>query len=152
MGRRNRSVEMVRGRAIWCVVRRVARGALMATMALTGVAMHRAWADTLEQALALAYQNNPQINSQRAATRATDEGVGVALSGYRPQISGTVQIGEQYLDTLSRTSVGPAVRSVGSAAIASYGLTAKQMLFDGFQTASRTRQAEGQVFSQRETL
>ena len=46
--------------------------------------MHRAIADTLEGALALAYQNNPQINAQRAATRATDEGVGVALSGYRP--------------------------------------------------------------------
>src|SRR5580704_19260803 len=106
MGRRNRSVEMVRGRAIWCVVRRVARGALMATMALTGVAMHRAWADTLEQALALAYQNNPQINSQRAATRAADEGVGVALSGYRPQLAATAQIGEQFLDTLSKGTGG----------------------------------------------
>ena len=44
-------------------------------------AMHGAIADTLEGALALAYQNNPQLNAQRAATRATDESVGVALSG-----------------------------------------------------------------------
>src|SRR6267154_5726328 len=104
-----------------CSVARAVRVALIATsaltgIALTGIAMPRASADTLEGALALAYQNNPQINSQRAATRATDEGVGVALSGYRPQISGTVQIGEQYLDTLSKASVGPAVRSVGSVA------------------------------------
>src|SRR5580704_3267483 len=134
MGRRNRSVWMVRGRAIRCFVRRVARVALMATMALTGVAMHRAWADTLEQALALAYQNNPQINAQRAATRATDEGVGAALGGYRPQVAGTVQIGGQFLDNLSRASAGPAVRSIGSTAIASYGLTVKQTLFNGFQT------------------
>ena len=34
----------------------------------------------------------------------------------------------------------------------SYGLTATQTLFNGFQTATRTRQAEGQVFSARETL
>ena len=144
---------MVRGRAIRCFVRRVARVALMATTALTGVTMHRAWADTLEQALALAYQNNPQINSQRAATRATDEGVGVALSGYRPQVNATAQIGEQYLDTLSKGSGGIGYsKSSGTIATSSYGLTTKQTLFNGFQTASKTRQAEGQVFSQRETL
>src|SRR5262249_24285590 len=34
----------------------------------------------------------------------------------------------------------------------SYGLTATQTLYNGFQTATSTRQAEGQVFSARETL
>ena len=34
----------------------------------------------------------------------------------------------------------------------SYGLTATQTLYNGFQTATRTRQAEGQVFSAREQL
>ena len=33
-------------------------------------------AGTLEGSLILAYQNNPQLNSQRAATRAADENVG----------------------------------------------------------------------------
>jgi outer membrane protein len=135
-----------------CFVARAARVALIASTALTGAAVHAARADTLEGALALAYQNNPQINSQRAATRATDEGVGVALSGYRPQVSATAQIGEQYLDTLSRPSGAGKPESSGTVAIATYGLTTKQTLFNGFQTASRTRQAEGQVFSQRETL
>jgi outer membrane protein len=121
---------------------------LIATTALTGAMMPGAFADTMEGALALAYRNNPQINAQRAATRATDEGVGVALSGYRPQVSATAQIGEQYLDNLSR----PNVKSSGSIATATYGLTTKQTLFNGFQTASRTRQAEGQVFGARETL
>ena len=32
------------------------------------------------------------------------------------------------------------------------GITATQTLFNGFQTGSRTRQAEAQVFSSRETL
>jgi outer membrane protein len=135
-----------------CLIARAARVALIATTALTGAAMPGAIADTLEGALALAYQNNPQINSQRAATRAVDESVGVALSGYRPQVSATAQIGEQYLDTLARGTFGGNTRSVGTIATPSYGLTTKQTLFNGFQTASRTRLAEGQVFSQRETL
>jgi len=132
-----------------CLVARAARVALIATTALTGAAMHRANADTLEGALALAYQNNPQVNAQRAATRATDENVGIALSGYRPQVRGTAQFGEQYLDTLSR---GVPNKSVGTIATATYGLTTTQTLFNGFQTASRTRLAEGQVFGARETL
>jgi outer membrane protein len=136
-----------------CSVARAVRVALIATTALTGVAMHGAFADTLPGALALAYQNNPQVNAQRAATRATDESVGVALSGYRPQVSATAQLGEQYLDTVSKgAGGGPASKSVGAIAIPSYGLTTKQTLFNGFQTASRTRLAEGQVFAARETL
>src|ERR1700684_2064975 len=92
-----------------CLVARAVRVALVATTALTaaalaGAPMQRARADTLEGALALAYQNNPQINSQRAATRATDESVGVALSGYRPTVTATAQLGEQYLDTLAHNS------------------------------------------------
>ncbi len=132
-----------------CSVARAVRVALIATTALAGFAMHGATADTLPGALALAYQNNPQVNSQRAATRATDESVPIALSGYRPTVSATAQLGEQYLDTLSKGATG---RSVGTSAIPSYGLTTKQTLFNGFQTASRTRLAEGQVFAARETL
>ena len=36
--------------------------------------------------------------------------------------------------------------------MSSFGLTTTQTLFNGFQTANRTRQAEGQVFSAREVL
>jgi outer membrane protein len=126
---------------------------LVATTALTAIAAQRAAADTLEGALALAYRNNPQINSQRAATRAADENVPIALSGYRPQLAGTASIGEQYLDTLSKGTGGIGYsRQNGAVAVATYGLTSKQTLFNGFQTAARTRLAEGQVFAARETL
>jgi outer membrane protein len=127
---------------------RAARVALIATTALTGAAIHGVRADTLEGALALAYRNNPQINAQRAATRATDESVPVALSGYRPQVRATAQIAEQYIDSLSKGSV----KQVGTIGTATYGLTTTQTLFNGLQTASRTRLAEGQVFGQRELL
>jgi outer membrane protein len=125
--------------------------ALIATAAPLGTT--RAAADTLEGALALAYQNNPQLNAQRAATRATDEGVGIALSGYRPKVAATAEAGEQYLDTLTKLGGGLApVRSSGATATAAYGLTATQTLFDGFQNAGRTRQAEAQVLAAREAL
>src|SRR5579862_8680726 len=80
--------------------------ALVASTALTAVALRPGRADTLEGALALAYQNNPQINSQRAATRSVDEGVGIALGGYRPKVQAQALAGEQYLDTLSRPNNG----------------------------------------------
>jgi outer membrane protein len=120
----------------------------VATTALAGAAVHGALADTLEGALALTYQNNPQINSQRAATRAVDENVPIALSGYRPQVAGSAAMGEQYIDSLSKGGV----KSTGTIATATYGLTTKQTLFNGFQTAAKTRLAEGQVFAARETL
>jgi outer membrane protein len=122
---------------------------LAAALIMAGAASHPALADTLEGALAAAYQNNPQLNAQRAATRATDEGVGIALSGYRPKVTANAQLGEQYLNTLSAGAGG---RASGTIATAGYGLTASQTLFNGFQTGSRTRQAEHQVSAAREAL
>src|ERR1700722_1699704 len=110
----------------------IALGAQVApigTSALAGTVSHAPSTETLERALALAYQNNPQVNAQRAATRATDETVGVALSGFRPTVSATAQLGEQYLDSNSKGSAG---KSSGTIAIPSYGLTTKQTLFNGF--------------------
>src|SRR3989442_169428 len=58
---------------------------------------------TLEAALIEAYQNNPQLNPQRPAPRATDKTVPTALSGYRPRVPGTGSLTEKYLDPLPRT-------------------------------------------------
>ena len=59
-----------------------------------------ALADTIEAALVRAYQNNPQLNAQRASVRSTDENVPQALSGYRPRVSITGSAGYQYTDTM----------------------------------------------------
>ena len=113
-------------------------------------------ADTLKWALTQAYQNNPQLNSQRASVRATDETVPQALSGYRPRVSLTATAGEQYLDTHDQDS--PAHRGAtysqtsGNIGVQSYGGTITQPLLNGFATASRTRQAEQLVSAARETL
>src|SRR5919205_2922241 len=58
---------------------------------------------TLTAALVQAYQNNPQLNAERARQRATDENVPQALSGYRPTVSATADVGVQYVDTQSTT-------------------------------------------------
>src|SRR5690242_11994382 len=113
-----------------------------------------AGAETLEQALILSYQNNPQLNSQRAAARATDENVAIALGGYRPRITGTTSLAEVYLDSVTRTPTTPPgfVTNSGSNAVTTFGATGTQTIFNGFQTGNRTRQAEAQVFAARETL
>lgn len=105
-------------------------------------------------ALIQAYQNNPQLNAQRAATRAVDENVAIALGGYRPRVSATGSLTQTHLETLTRT--GPTTNctstNCGNVGAATYGVTATQTLFNGFQTGNRTRQAEAQVFAARETL
>src|SRR5215467_8332178 len=107
-----------------------------------------AGADTLEQALVQSYQNNPQLNAQRAAARATDENVSIALGGYRPRLTATSSLSEVYLENVARG----AGRTTGENAVTTVGTTATQTLFNGFQTGNRTRQAEAQVFAARETL
>ncbi|HVX99688.1 MAG TPA: TolC family outer membrane protein [Pseudorhodoplanes sp.] len=132
------------------------RGPLWALFSATLVAAAApAWADTLETALIQAYQNNPQINAQRAVVRATDENVPQALSGYRPRLSVTATVGEQYTDATTKSfQSNPASYSTvtGNTAPRSFNATGTQTLFNGFQTANRTRQAESQVLAARETL
>jgi outer membrane protein len=116
-------------------------------------------AETLDAALIQAYQNNPSLNSQRASVRATDENVPQALSGYRPRVSLTATGGQQTLSTTQRITAGlvpnaPAVYSTQSGYNAPFsaGATITQTIFNGFQTANRTRQAESQVLAARATL
>src|SRR5512146_3238883 len=81
-------------------------GAAAAVLLMTCMGPSPALADTIEAALVRAYQNNPQLNAQRATVRFTDENVPQALSGYRPKVALTASAGYQYTDTLS-TAGGP---------------------------------------------
>src|SRR3954453_16755732 len=111
-----------------------------------------AGAETLDQALVQSYQNNPQLNAQRAAARATDENVAIALGGYRPRVTATGSLSEVYLENVARGGTGGSTRTAGENAVTTVGATGTQTLFNGFQTGNRTRQAESQVFASRETL
>ncbi len=109
----------------------------------------------MESALVQAYQNNPQLNAQRASARVTDEAVPQALSGYRPRASVTATLGEQYSDVTTRANsqgINTYARSHATTTPYSGTGTVSQTLFNGFQTANRTRVAESQVSAAREGL
>src|ERR1700743_919464 len=107
-----------------------------------------AQAESLSEALAKAYQNNPQLNAERARQRATDENLPQALAGYRPQIVASLSYGLQAVrnllpdNTIQGATLKPWV----------IGLTVTQTLFNGYKTANSVRVAEFQVQSGREAL
>jgi outer membrane protein len=128
---------------------------LAAGCAVIASVVAEARADTLEWAIVQAYQNNPSLNAQRAALRATDENVPQALSGYRPKLSLNANGGYNYFSQLNKAKSGNSVaydqlnQSLGTRG---FGATATETLYNGFQNANRTRQAESQVMAARETL
>jgi len=102
-----------------------------------------------------AYQGNPQLNAQRALVRSTDENVPQALSAYRPKVALTASGGEQYTDVSSFKASSPDLLRSDVHGIdppRSVGITVTQTLFNGNQTANKTRVAEGQVSGAREAL
>ncbi len=134
---------------------KLSAGVALAALLMSHVMTTPVMADTIDAALVRAYQNNPQLNAQRASVRATDENVPQALSGYRPRVAVTASAGTQYTDTQTNTQVGGRLSEVGLAgtnAPRSVGATITQTLFNGGQTANRTRAAESQVSASREGL
>jgi outer membrane protein len=135
---------------------KVVTGAAAAVLLLAYMGPKPALADTIEAALVRAYQNNPQLNAQRASVRSTDENVPQALSGYRPKVALSASAGYQYTDT--NTTVGGSPTDIvrtethGTDPPRSAGLTITQTLYNGSQTANKTRAAESQVSGAREAL
>ena len=106
---------------------------------------HAVFAETISAAMAKAYQNNPDLNAARAGLRATDEGVPIAKSGYRPQISAAVtgsatRLGTESLFRRGTPLVGEDFTN-GSASI-----TITQQIFDGFQTLTQCQGGRGECF------
>src|SRR5579871_3950372 len=142
-------------------------------LALCLSAVLAARADTLNGALINAYQNNPQLNSQRAVVRETDESVPQALSGYKPTVTATLSTSQAYTSTVSKLTTASPVSVAGQRVVlpqqpcltapcyprsdfesqpSAAGLTVTQNLFNGFQTANRVRQAESNTSAAREAL
>nr|WP_307159491.1 TolC family outer membrane protein [Rhizobium paknamense] len=107
-----------------------------------------AQAETIFGAMEKAYVNNPDLNSVRAALRATDENVTIAKAGYRPQLSAQVNA--------TQTSTGNFKPYAAGLANDYYQvdneLVLTQMIFDGFQTLNNVRSAEANVLSSRESM
>ncbi len=121
--------------------RRILVAALLASSALIAPAS----AETLDEALARAYQTNPTLLAARAALRATDESVSQALSRWRP----TVEAGAD----ISRTQSYSNTRSPATRYTTPYGadLSIVQPLFDPAASAV-TQRAEKDVLAARARL
>lgn len=122
---------------------------LLVTTALVWASV--AQAETLQSALASAYLNNPNLNAQRAATRASDENIPKATAGYRPTISLSGQAGAQQLNATTPTFFGDQKSTVNTLP-RSVSFSVQQNIWNGGKTDNSVRQAESGVFAQRETL
>jgi outer membrane protein len=146
------------------------RGRLFAAIFSAGVAgsfAAPAFAETLADAIALAYDTNPTLQAQRATQRALDENYVQARSGWRPQL--TLQSsaaftefrtpraarnslidtnGDGIPDTLV-PATGNGIHRVNSG---SAGLNLSQPIWTGGRTAAAVSAAEGDILSGRETL
>jgi outer membrane protein len=122
-----------------------------AVVLLVQAAVDPVRADTMESALLRAYRNNPQLNAQRASVRGIDENVPQALAGYRPKVSGSFAAGVGYADVLADGNVGKKIEH-GDQTPHAASISVTQTLYNGNQTANKTRVAESQVFGAREGL
>lgn len=117
-------------------------------------------AETLTGALSRAYTNTPELNAARANVRAVDESVPQALSGYRPRVTGTADVGRTQQQTITPSfgSVSGATVRTGSRGVndtfspRGVGIQVEQTLFNGFRIENSTRAAESRVLGARETL
>lgn len=105
--------------------------------------MGSAQAETIKEALSLAYSNNPTLNAARAELRGVDERVPQALSGWRPNVSASAEIGRirSELDGLENYRTNSSI-----------ALNVSQALFRGFRTVNSTQQAEALVRAQHASL
>ena len=121
-----------------------------------------AWAETLQDAIALAYQTNPSLLAQRANQRALDETVVQARSGLRPTLSASAGVDytrsdfpstTQFVDTNGDGVPDTQVTSSSSESdTANAGISLSQNLWTGGRTARAIDQARAGVLAGRENL
>jgi outer membrane protein len=116
---------------------------VLSSLALSGAARSQ----SLQDALAQAYANNPTLQTARAQLRVVDENVPQALAGWRPSVVIAGNAG--YVDGRARSNglSGSADRATAGAQA-----TVTQPLYNGGRTVSGTRRAENQVLGQRARL
>ena len=108
-------------------------------------------AETLADAIALAYQSNPTLQAQRASQRALDETYVQAEAGYRPTATLQATAG---VDTtnLSAFQNVPSQHFPGQTQTSSAVITITQPIYTGGRVSSQVSAAEASVLAGREAL
>lgn len=123
------------------------RSSALASAALAAVlaaAAAPAFAETLQEAIALAYRTNPTLLAQRANQRALDETVPQARAGLRPQIDVT---GSASYSRVDQDGVGVIETDTGGVSV---GLS--QTIYSGGRIGHSIGAAEANVLAGRENL
>ncbi len=125
-------------------------------LAAVACAPSLASAETLEEALSYAYQNNPTLLAQRAYVRSVDENVAQAKSGFRPQVALVGNVTPSKTKTKGNSNIAFANTMYGNSNDSQVGygagLNLSQPIFSGFKTVSQTKSAENQVKAERAAL
>ncbi|HEY1962168.1 MAG TPA: TolC family outer membrane protein [Rhizomicrobium sp.] len=93
---------------------------------------------TLDEALAVVYQTNPQLAAEGAQLRATDEEVAKADAGWRPTISSSGSYGLEYQHTSPSSFFGP---KPGTAPTLTSQITLSQPVFTSGRTVAEIDRA-----------
>jgi outer membrane protein len=112
-------------------------------------------ADSLYDAIALAYQTNPNLRAQRETLRAADEEVVQARAGYGPQVSVTGQYG--YTNARAQHAATPFIGPPEGATDYSSGfgsadLSVSQPIYSSGAVSAQVRGAAADVLASREAL
>ncbi|MGI9423546.1 MAG: TolC family outer membrane protein [Hyphomicrobiaceae bacterium] len=145
MWKRRTTGETCYGSLVRCIGARAVLA--VATMSVATVPHGAANAETLHDALRSAYRFNPQLDSERAILRATDEGVPQAKSNYRPSVSFSAD--SAVVQTNLRPDSPP---DEGRSYPAGYSINLNQQIFRGFRTRNAVNAAEARVRAGREIL
>lgn len=107
---------------------------------------------TLAEALAIAYETNPQLAAQQASLRATDENVAIANGGWRPTISagGTYAFQQYFFNPVVVPGVGT-FSSISGHPLQG-AITVTQPILRGGRTYAQIGRAKAQVRAARATL
>ncbi|MBC8159227.1 MAG: TolC family protein, partial [Alphaproteobacteria bacterium] len=114
-----------------------------------GMCSGMASAQSLEDALAMAYANNPELAAGRAALRATDEQVPQALSNWRPTVSVSGSVGASVVRNPKATT---STNKSQHRNPRSSGVTLDQPLYRGGRTVAATKEALNKVRAARASL
>ena len=105
-------------------------------------------AETLADAIALAYESNPTLQQQRAQLRALDETYVQARAGWRP--TATAQISGNYSKVPEGNGLGGSVQAESNSGQAAIGVT--QPIYTGGRTAAEVRATQADVLAARQAL
>ena len=132
----------------------VFRAALAGALGIVvgGTAVSPAAALTIEEALAQAYRNSPQLAAERARVKGRDEQIGQALANWRPRVvvEGSAGVAQRRFNQTLGAARGD--RETDTSHPYQAGLTVTQSLYRGGRNDAQTRRVEEEILSDRARL